>query len=560
MTSFATRIPFVVLSLALSLGLAPSLVLGAARTKTPPSEATRAPLDRSAPAVALPFSEGFNGALGGWTLTGKWHVRQAPQTTRVSDYIRNKPLVTLPDDGSWPSAYEGAGVLVFSDDTLGTPGEGTFVAPWDTSASTPLDGGISSQPVDGDAVLPQLDLTGASSAVLSMWTWFEIESVDPAPDQFDAMLVQASTDGVVFNTVGFAGPAVDYNGNPDQPATSGGFNLPGKWVRQVYDLSSYAGQNVWVRLRFQSNDNLYNAFRGWFVDSLLVTSNHLPNCSIESVTPKPIPPGGDFLISGTGFVQGSTVTVGGQAASVQSVASTNTIEATAPFVIADGVYPVTVTAPNNSSCTLNNAVVIKAGATTGCSVQLSAPLCLPSSNGTQQVVIWGSGFQPGSIVYVGSTAVTPSYTDLNTIVFTAPVLPTGFYAVTVRTPQGSSCDASGFLIVDPTSCSSTPCTAVSMSPPCVKPGQGADSYVTITGSGFAPGTQVQVGNSIANIISSSSTQIVFDPPASPDGFYLVQILSGSDLCLAPHALRITNTSCVVATKTMTWGSVKALYR
>src|SRR5262249_1592308 len=141
-------------------------------------------------------------------------------------------------------------------------------------------------------------------------------AVDPAPDQFDAMLVQASTDGVVFNTVGFAGPAVDYNGNSDQPATSGGFNLPGKWVRQVYDLSSYAGQNVWVRLRFQSNDNLYNAFRGWFVDSLLITSNHLPNCTIEAVTPKTVAPGEDFGIPGTGVVQGSPGTVGGQSASV----------------------------------------------------------------------------------------------------------------------------------------------------------------------------------------------------------------------------------------------------
>jgi hypothetical protein len=399
-----------------------------------------------------------------------------------------------------------------------------------------------------------------SSAVLSIWTWFEIESVDPAPDQYDAMLVQASTDGSLFNTVGFAGPAVDYNGNPDQPASSGGFNLPGKWVRQVYDLSPYAGQSVWVRLRFQSNDNLYNAFRGWFVDSLLVTANHLPNCTIEGVSPRPIPPGGDFLITGTGFVQGSTVTVGGQSASVQSVASTTTIEATAPLVIADGIYPVTVTAPNNSSCTLAGAVVIRAGTVAGCSVQLSAPLCLPSSNGTQQIVIWGSGFQPGSVVYVGSTAVASSYADNNIIVFTAPALATGVYPVTVRTPQGSQCDAGGVLIVDPSICTGAPCTATSMSPTCVKPGQGVDSYVTITGSGFAPGTQVQVGSNLANIISSTSTQIVFDPPAGSDGFYLVQITSGADLCIAPRALRIANTSCVVATKPMTWGSVKALYR
>jgi len=65
---------------------------------------------------------------------------------------------------------------------------------------------------------------------------------------------------------------------------------------------------------------------------------------------------------------------------------------------------------------------------------------------------------------------------------------------------------------------------------------------------------------MVNIVSSSSTEIVFDAPALADANYLVQILSGADLCIAPHALRIANTSCVVATKPKTWGSVKALYR
>src|SRR5262245_25699192 len=50
---------------------------------------------------------------------------------------------------------------------------------------------------------------------------------------------------------------------------------------------------------------------------------------------------------------------------------------------------------------------------------------------------------------------------------------------------------------------------------CVRPGQGVDSYVTITGSGFAQGTTVQVGNTLVNIISPSSTQIVFEAPALP---------------------------------------------
>jgi len=560
MDLLATRLPrFGALAALLAALLAAAPAASAIRHKSEPPNAPIVPLDRSAPAVSLPYSQTFNAPLTGWTLSGKWHVRQSPQTTRVSSYIRDKNLVTLPDAGFWPSAYEGTGTLVYSDDVAGTPEEGTFVAPWDTSLSAPLDGGISTMSVEGDAVMPQLDLTSVSSAVLSIWTWFEIESVDPAPDQFDAMLVQASTDGANFTTVGFAGPAVDYNGLPSEPATSGGFNLPGKWVRQVYDLSTYAGQNVWVRFRFQSNDNLYNAFRGWFVDSLLISSNALPNCSIQSVSPTTVAPSDPFLITGTGFVQGSTVTVGGVAADVQSVANTTTIEAVAPGALADGTYDVVVRAPNSSTCTLAASLTIKAGTVSGCQIDFSAPFCLASANG-QQIVITGQGFQPGSVVYVGTTAVTPSYQDARIMVFAAPALPTGFYPVTIRNPQGTECGASGFLIVDPTTCTGTPCTAASMEPTCVKPGQGAASQITITGSNFAPGTSVIVNGSPVNIVSQTPTQIVFDAPAAPDGFYPVQIFSGSDFCLAQRVLQITSGTCTTPATPTTWGRVKASYR
>ena len=539
--------------------LAASPAASATRHKSEPPNAPTVPLDRSAPTVTLPYSQTFNAPLSGWTLSGKWHVRQTPQTTRVSSYIRNKNIVTLPDDGTWPSAYEGTGTLVFSDDVPGTPEEGTFVAPWDTSTSAPFDGGNSTMPVDGDAVLPQLDLTGLTSAALSIWTWFEIESVDPAPDQFDAMLVQASTDGSNFTTVGFAGPAVDYDGEPAQAATSGGFNLPGRWVRQVYDLSSYSGQNVWVRFRFQSNDQLYNAFRGWFVDSLLITANVLPNCSIESVSPTKVGPGDPFLITGTSFVQGSTVTVGGQPAEVQSVANTTTIEVVAPVGIVDGTYDVVVRSPNGTTCTLPASLTIEAGAVSGCQIQYSAPFCLASSNGTQQIVIAGTGFQPGSVAYVGTIAVTPSYQDERIMVFTAPVLATGVYAVTIRNPQGTECAAGGFLIVDP-SCTGTPCTVTSLNPTCVKPGQGVASRVTITGSDFSPSAAVTVDGAPVNIVSQNSTQIVFDAPSVADGYYAVQVITGFDFCLAPRTLQITSGTCSTPATPTTWGRVKAQYR
>jgi hypothetical protein len=551
-----------VISLAVAALLAASFGVSqtAPRTKNSPPSAPLVPLDRAAPAVTLPYAQAFNAPPTGWTFTGKWHVRQSPQTTRVSDYILDKDLVQLPDDGTWPSAYEGTGVLVFSDDVVDTPEEGTFVAPWDTSFSVPGDGGISLMPVDGDAVLPQLDLTGLTTATMSIWTWFEIESVDPAPDQYDAMLVQASTDGTNFTTVGFAGPAVDYDGLPNQAATSGGFNVPGRWVRQVYDLSSLAGQNVWLRLRFQSNDALYNAFRGWFVDSLAITSNALPNCTIESVNPTTVAQEAPFLITGTNFVQGATVTVGGQPAVVQSTANTTLIEAVAPASLADGIYSVTVTSPNGSSCTLPNSLELKAGTVTDCTIEFSAPFCLSASDGSEQIVITGHGFQPGSVVVVNGVSVTPSYQDEHIVVFTLPALNTGFYEVFVRTPQGVQCTASGFLIVDPTICTLPPCAVNNISPTCVKPGQGVASRVTLDGSGFELNTSIFIDSQMATIVSQNSTQIVFEPPALSDGFYAVEVVSGGAFCLAPRVLQITSGSCSVATERTTWGRVKASYR
>ena len=99
-----------------------------------------------------------------------------------------------------------------------------------------------------------------------------------------------------------------------------------------------------------------------------------------------------------------------------------------------------------------------------------------------------------------------------------------------------------------------------MEPTCVKPGQGAASQITITGSNFAPGTSVVVNGSPVNIVSQTPTQIVFDAPAAPDGFYPVQIFSGSDFCLAQRVLQITSGTCTTPATPTTWGRVKASYR
>ncbi len=55
------------------------------------------------------------------------------------------------------------------------------------------------------------------------------------------------------------------------PFTSGGFNKAPLWVNVEYDLSAYVGKDIQLKFEFRTVDALFNGFRGWFVDDVLVT-------------------------------------------------------------------------------------------------------------------------------------------------------------------------------------------------------------------------------------------------------------------------------------------------
>lgn len=430
-------------------------VAGAA-PRSPEKPEPGAFFDPSPPAtiqVALPYQEGFESGAPGWSFTGKWHVRSNPQTTRVSDFIRTFPLVALPDAGYWPSADEGSSVLVYSDDQIGTQHEGTFVAPWNPAAQTLLNGGTSTSSNAGEAVSPSLDLTGVTQAQLSLRTWYEIESVDPAPGQFDAMLVGVSVDGGPFVDVGYSGPAVDYNGGASQPATSGGFNLPGVWVSQVFDLSPYAGHQVQLRFRFQTNDGLYNAFRGWFLDDVRVTSNTLQPCQVGAISPPCSRPGLGIQVLGSNFVNGSTVTIGGVLASPSSVLSSSVIDCTVP-ALAAGTYTVRVQRPDGSSCERPNAFVVDPlHCPSTCSVSQVLPGCsAPGETSPFDIVVLGTDFQSGGVVYLGSHPCPTTFISTTQVYFRVPGIPDGTYPLRFVSPTGLECSWSGTFIVDRDNC------------------------------------------------------------------------------------------------------------
>ncbi len=175
----------------------------------------------------------------------------------------------IPTAGALPNAYAGSGAFWF-----GNPATANFLP--DNGTCEPLSGG-SGGPVSGSLVSPWFQTSYARPLYLSFWSAWEIESVDPQapPDGYDQMLVevQGAGGGVEppWVVVGHLNPAVDVNGEPYQPYTSGGFNQAPVWVHYVFDLTPYSSYSeIRIRFRFDSKDEQYNAFRGWLVDEVEV--------------------------------------------------------------------------------------------------------------------------------------------------------------------------------------------------------------------------------------------------------------------------------------------------
>jgi len=87
------------------------------------------------------------------------------------------------------------------------------------------------------------DLTGVTNATLSFWTKYEMEP------GYDYGYVEISVDGVDW----------------DRLATYNGFSGP---KVESIDLSSYAGQNVSIRFRYETDYSI--EYEGWFIDNIQI--------------------------------------------------------------------------------------------------------------------------------------------------------------------------------------------------------------------------------------------------------------------------------------------------
>jgi hypothetical protein len=242
------------------------------------------------------FEDDFDGGNLGWIVSD-------PDDGVVWQRKANNPLVinqamgvcvALPPDetsfcalasdpaclqapGAISNAYSGQHAYWFGNSAFGTY-SGNFMG---ASGVCAMDNGGSSGngagdgQISGDLISPLFHLP-VGAATLQFRAWWEIESVDPQQYAYDMMVVSVIDQAGGVTTVGTLNPEIDTNGPANQPYSSGGYNATPVWNLYSADLGAFAGQDVRIAFSFNSSDSLYNGYRGWLIDDVVVSGQNCP--------------------------------------------------------------------------------------------------------------------------------------------------------------------------------------------------------------------------------------------------------------------------------------------
>ena len=203
-----------------------------------------------------------------WQLLNKGHNIRNNQ---VNQRVRLAP--NDQSQGKVPEPLQGNTAYWYGDKL-----NGNFIgALSDSSTALEFDGGTSQYDNTGELISPVINLSQYQAPLsLSFKTWWEIESVNPNNQGFDLMNILVSTDGGnSFKTLARLNPLADPSSAYERapiPYSNLGFNLaPAAVQQEAISLDEYAGKaNVQLKFQFRTVDQLYNGFRGWMIDDVVI--------------------------------------------------------------------------------------------------------------------------------------------------------------------------------------------------------------------------------------------------------------------------------------------------
>jgi hypothetical protein len=254
--------------------------------------------------------------------------------------------------------------------------------------------------------------------------------------------------------------------------------------------------------------------------SYLVPATPTPTVTLTSISPTSGPTTGGTVITltGTNFVSGSSVQVGGVAATAVTLVSATQMRATTPAGAA-GARTVQVTTPSGQTAGLTSAFTYVAPATP--TITSISPTSGPTAGGTQ-ITLTGTNFVSGATVRVGGVAATGvTFTSATQLRATTPAGAAGVAALQVTNPSGQSVtlnNAFTYTAPAPTLTSLTPTSG---------PTAGG-TQITLTGTNFVSGATVRIGGVAATGVTfTSATQLRATTPAGTAGVKAVQVTNPS---------------------------------
>ncbi|MCI0341791.1 MAG: IPT/TIG domain-containing protein [Planctomycetales bacterium] len=268
--------------------------------------------------------------------------------------------------------------------------------------------------------------------------------------------------------------------------------------------------------------------------------------TLASIAPTSGPSSGGTVVtlSGTNFYAGATVTIGGAAATVTSLSSTQIVATTGAGPVGPG--NVVVTNLDGQSATLTNGFTYMGPAPTLASVSPSSGV----NTGNVTITLTGTNFAAGATVLVGGVLAT-SPTFVSTTSFTA-VTPnlwpaTGAVAVTITNADGQFATlATGYTLTN------SPPLLFTVSPAAGTAAGGA--VVNVTGNYFQSGATVTIGGATVTIATFTTTTIVGTTPSGTVGLRSVVVTNpDSQTATLSNAYRYLGTPPTITSITPTSG-------
>lgn len=235
------------------------------------------------------YSENFDGDTSDWSTlqlegvnpNNTWHLH-TQDAVGVNKAYSNNNVKLAPDDssgGETPLPYSGQHCFWYGNGVLSDDTYGNFIDEYESSFE--FDGGTGNVANSGELISPTIDLSDVTGDLqLSFKTWWEIESVNPNSGGYDIMQISISTDnGASWRALARLNPLSDPASSLDRdaiPFSNRGFNAAPMWLTQegiplIDSLgNSVAGHLIKLKFSLDTVDNLYNGYRGWFIDDVVI--------------------------------------------------------------------------------------------------------------------------------------------------------------------------------------------------------------------------------------------------------------------------------------------------